>query len=190
MRVILASKSPRRIELLKVLLDRFEVIPSDAKESEIQKREPVRFAKRSALLKAERVSKGLKEGVVIGADTIVVLNGEILGKPRDRRNALSMLSKLNGREHRVITAIAIINVKGNKIYTDYEKTLVKMRRIDKEEMDSYLKTDEWRDKAGAYGIQGRVGGFVEYIKGDYFNVVGLPLKRLRRLLYNAGYYRG
>ncbi len=189
MRVILASKSPRRIELLKILLDRFEVVPSDVKESEVYEKEPVKFAKRVALLKAERVSKGLKGGIVIGADTIVVLNGEILEKPKNREEAISMLFKLSKREHKVITAIAIVNTERNEVYIDYEKTLVKMRRIDRGEVDSYIKSDEWRDKAGGYGIQGQAGGFVEYIKGDYFNVVGLPLRRLRRLLYNAGYYR-
>lgn len=189
MRVVLASESPRRTELLRILLSKFTVIPSNFDESETEEREPVRFAKKVALIKAERVSEDLRDGIVIGADTIVVINKKFLKKPRDEKEAISMLLQLSGREHKVITAVAVINVANKDTYTGYEKTLVGMRKIDRKELNFYIKRGEWRDKAGAYGIQGQARDFIEYIKGDYFNVVGLPLKKLEELLYEAGYYR-
>ncbi len=184
MRLILASASPRRRELLLTLIPSFEVIPSGVDENLINEKDPVRFAMKAATAKAESVASGIGKGVIISADTVVSLNGCIIGKPKDEKEAYNVLSRLSGSEHSVITGLCIIAMDGRKRkkFVDYEKTMVKMRELKEEEIISYLSHSNWLDKAGAYAIQEHGDRFIEYIIGDYHNVVGLPVKRLRKLL--------
>ncbi len=184
MRLILASASPRRKELLSTLIPSFEVIPSGINEALIEIKDPVSFALKAAETKAESVASGTDNGVIIAADTVVSLNGRIIGKPGDEKEAYDILSHLSESEHSVITGLCIIakNGKKTKKLMDYEKTIVKMRKLKEEEIISYLSHANWRDKAGAYAIQEHGDKFIEYIIGDYHNVVGLPVKRLRKLL--------
>lgn len=184
MKLILASASPRRRELLLTVIPLFEVIPSGIDENLINEKDPVRFAMKAATAKAESVASGIGKGVIISADTVVSLDGHIIGKPTDEKEAYDILSHLSGSEHLVITGLCIIvtNGKKRKKVTDYEKTIVKMRELKEEEIISYLSYGNWLDKAGAYAIQEHGDRFIEYIIGDYHNVVGLPVKRLRKLL--------
>lgn len=184
MRLILASASPRRRELLLTLIPSFEVIPSKVDENLIEENDPVQFALKAAEAKAESVATEIDKGVIISADTVVSLNGCIIGKPKDEKEAYNILSRLSGSEHSVITGLCIIAMDGRKRkkFVDYEKTIVKMRELKEEEIISYLSHSNWLDKAGAYAIQEHGDRFIEYIIGDYHNVVGLPVKRLRKLL--------
>ena len=178
--VILGSGSPRRRELLEQANLPFEVIVSDAPEV-ITKEEPKEAVQELAALKAKAVAKQTqKEGLIIGADTIVVLDGKILGKPSDEKEAASMLNALQGRSHQVYTGVALIcREKGaQSLRTFYEKTEVTMYPMSDREISEYVATGEPMDKAGAYGIQGRAGIYVKGICGDYNNVVGLPISRL------------
>ncbi len=186
MKVILASASPRRKELLLQILPSFEVIPSGIDESLIEDDDPVGFAIKAAEAKAEKVADGIDEGVIIAADTIVSLNGTLIGKPRSREDAYSILSRLSGTEHEVITGLCVISKQEgeNRKFTDYEKTIVKMKKLDVEDIISYLSTDNWQDKAGAYAIQEGGDRFIEYIVGGYNNVVGLPVEKLGKILGN------
>ncbi|MFH1453642.1 MAG: nucleoside triphosphate pyrophosphatase [Armatimonadota bacterium] len=180
--IILASKSPRRVDLLKKITGNFTVFPSSADETSIKEKDPVRFAVKAAVIKAKEVGDKFPHSVVIGADTIVVFNNEILGKPGDLDHAREMLKVLSGNTHTVITGIAVYKKDDNKLLTDYEETRVKFKELPEEVIDNYLNNHEVLDKAGSYGIQTIKDEFVEDIKGDYDNVVGLPVERLRKLL--------
>jgi len=180
--IILASSSPRRIELLKATGLRFKIQPSAIDEGQISFVRPRDRAIKAALLKANAVATSLDTGVVIGADTIVCLGDKIYGKPADRLSAEQMLRSLSGQTHCVITGLAIREVQHSTVFLDAVETRVKMRHISDEELQWYLDSGEPFDKAGAYGIQGLAGKFVERIEGCYFNVVGLPLPRLIEML--------
>ncbi len=180
--IILASSSPRRIELLKATGLKFEIQPSAIDEGQISLVRPRDRAIKAALLKANAVATSLGTGVVIGADTIVCLGDKIYGKPADRLSAEQMLRSLSGQTHCVITGLAIREVQHSTAFLDAVETRVKMRHISDEELQWYLDSGEPFDKAGAYGIQGLAGKFVEHIEGCYFNVVGLPLPRLIEML--------
>ena len=180
--IILASSSPRRIELLKATGLRFKIQPSAIDEGQISFVRPRDRAINAALLKANAVATSLDTGVVIGADTIVCLGDKIYGKPADRRSAEQMLRSLSGQTHCVITGLAIREVQHSTALLDAVETRVEMRHISDEELQWYLDSGEPFDKAGAYGIQGLAGKFVERIEGCYFNVVGLPLPRLIEML--------
>lgn len=180
--IILASSSPRRIELLKATGLRFKIQPSMIDEGQISFVRPRDRAINAALLKANAVATSLDTGVVIGADTIVCLGDKIYGKPADRRGAEQMLRSLSGQTHCVITGLAIREVQHSTALLDAVETRVEMRHISDEELQWYLDSGEPFDKAGAYGIQGLAGQFVERIEGCYFNVVGLPLPRLIEML--------
>ena len=132
--------------------------------------------------KTLNVAQGISEGIVIGADTVVVLDGEILGKPSDASEALSMLTKLSGKPHRVITGLAVIDTVSGKKHVEYETTLVYFKNLDKDEINAYIDCGEYSDKAGSYAIQGKGSLLVEKIEGCYFNVVGLPISRLNSIL--------
>ena len=178
--IILASASPRRAKLLKKIIEDFEIIPSKVDESKITANTPEEFAKSAALAKAKEVAKNNPNAVVIGADTIVVLEGKILGKPKDKKDAFAMLQSLSGKTHQVITGIAIVD--GKKITTGVETTQVTMKKIATETIRSYVESNRPLDKAGSYGIQEIEGEFVEKVEGDYDNVVGLPTQKLKKLI--------
>lgn len=178
--IILASKSPRRQELLGYITPDFEVIVSDAEENIPEGMAPAEAPVFLAAVKAGSVAVDHRESIVIGADTIVLLDGEVLGKPRDEADAVRMLTALSGREHLVITGCCII--RGTRWVTFSEMTRVSFYELSEQEITDYVATGEPFDKAGAYGIQGKGSLLVKSIGGDFFNVVGLPIARLKREL--------
>lgn len=179
MRLILASSSPRRIELLSKLGAEFEVIPSNIIEpSPSPEEDPISFAKNLSFLKAYNVYQLIEEGVILGVDTIVEINNLILGKPKDREEAKYMLRLLSGNTHRVISGFTIIDKKREKWVSDVAITAVKFRRLKYDDIENYLDTEDYIDKAGAYAIQGFGSTLVEYIRGCYYNVVGFPIERI------------
>lgn len=186
MEIILASASPRRKELMKILEIPFSVMTSNAEEVIDTDLPPYFAAEKLSLLKASDVAKILKDeekdAIVIGADTIVVKDGEILTKPKDEQDAENMLKTLSGTHHSVITGVTVINNKTAKSESFYVETKVYFKDLSQEEIRKYINSGEPMDKAGAYGIQGKGALFVEKIEGDYFNVVGLPLCKLASLL--------
>ncbi len=188
-RLYLASKSPRRQEILAGLKIPFELIesPYEEKFSDVCDLSPEQQAIKLASLKAFHASSSLGKGIVIGADTIVVQGDAILGKPADRKDAVEMLSSLSGRRHRVITGLAAVDAEGLRTFSCAEITSVFFRELSKKDVDKYLDTAEPYDKAGAYGIQGHAALFVERIEGCYFNVVGFPVVAFRELIGKAGY---
>ncbi len=179
---ILASASPRRKELLSGMGIDFEVIVSEADESSVTKElEPELYVQELAMLKAAAVAreqKKNKHALIIGADTVVTLDGEILGKPKDEADAENMLKRLSGRTHEVYTGYCVIRVKDGFSVCAAVKTEVKFKEINDDKIRSYIATGEPMDKAGAYGIQGLGGLLIEKINGDYANVVGLPVSAL------------
>lgn len=184
--IILASQSPRRIELLQMLGFDFQVIPSQKEEPKPQEFEnALSYVANCAEMKALDVAATHPDAVVIGADTVVVCDGEILVKPEDKTQAMNYLHKLSGRSHEVITAVAI--KAEDKEYLFYETTEVTFTDVPNGWIEAYTNSDDPYDKAGAYGIQTMSGLFVEGIKGDYNTVVGLPLAHLARKLSDAGY---
>ena len=185
-KLILASGSPRRIELLKMLGCKFQIIPSKVEEKINPRLSPIQKVKKLSRLKALDVASKISEGIVIAADTIVVLDKKILGKPKTKKEAKEMLEKLSGKEHRVITGLAVVDAKTKKALQDFVTARVKFRELNKDLIKKYIATGEPLDKAGAYGIQGKGALLVESIKGDYFNVVGLPLNALNQLLEKFG----
>ena len=175
-RLILASASPRRSALLSQIGLTFEIFPSEIEEPLPNKNlSPEKVTQKLAKLKARAVAERYTEGVVIGADTLVVFKKELLGKPKNREDAKSMLSRLSGKTHRVITGVTLIDVKKKTETIWSEVTKVCFRELCADEIDNYIQSGEAEDKAGAYGIQGRGAAFVKRINGCYFNVVGLPL---------------
>lgn len=181
--IILASGSPRRHELLKKLCSNFVVEVSDAQE--VQSADsPKILAVENAKLKAGSIAAKHPEAIVIGADTIVVLDGEIFGKPDGVKGAEEMLARLSGRRHEVITGLAICA--GGKIFTAAEVTEVFFGTMTAEEIHDYVATGEPLDKSGSYALQGGATKFIEKIHGDWSNVVGLPVYRLKKLAQEAG----
>jgi septum formation protein len=183
--IILASSSPRRQELLNQIGCKFSVVPSGAEEDNSKALPPEQLVINNAVAKAQDVADKLDgNDVIIGADTIVVMNGEVYGKPVNVADARRMLSSLSGNVHTVYTGIALI--KGNTLWRDFEKTTVKLSKLTSGEIDQYIATGEPMDKAGAYAIQGIATVFIEEIQGCYTNVVGLPLNKLANLCKKAG----
>ena len=172
MAIILASGSPRRKQLLEMLGLEFQVIPAKGEEVIPHGAGPDEAAERPA------------EDVIIAADTIVWYNGAILGKPRDEQEAARMLSSLSGNTHTVYTGVTVR--KGDTVVTGAEETQVRFRKLSGREIDAYIATGEPMDKAGAYGAQGLASLFVEGIDGDFFNVMGLPVCRLGKMLKEVG----
>ncbi len=184
MALILASASPRREELLRQAGCAFTVIASEAEEENDRPLPPAELAIDHALAKARDVALRASPGdVVVGADTIVVLDGQVFGKPRDLADARRMLAALAGREHQVITGVAVAY--GGAAWTDFAVTAVRFRAVGQEEIERYLAGGEPLGKAGAYAIQGVGALLVEGITGCYTNVVGLPLVTLDKLLRRA-----
>jgi septum formation protein len=183
-RVVLASASPRRRELLNLIGIAHEVRPANIDETMRPREAPRRYAERLAREKASAVAARDPDLITIGADTVVVINRRVLGKPADADDAARMLRMLSGREHTVITAVAVS--RGRKLRSAIEEVGVKFRRLRGDEIDAYIATGEPMDKAGAYGIQGYGATIVERIEGDYFAVMGLPLVRLVGLMRDVG----
>ena len=183
-RVVLASGSPRRRQLLELIGIEHEVQPANIDESVRPRETPARYAERLAREKASVIASRDPDRITIAADTTVVVNRKVLGKPENEEDARRMLSMLSGREHTVITAIAV--ARGRKLRSAVEEVRVRFRRLREDEIDAYIATGEPMDKAGAYGIQGYGATIVECIEGDYFSVMGLPLARLVDLLRDLG----
>jgi septum formation protein len=175
-KVVLASSSPRRRELLNLI--------GIAHESMRPRETPRRHAERLARDKASAVAMRDPDLITIAADTIVVINRKVLGKPADKEEAARMLAMLSGKEHTVISAVAVS--RGKKLRSAIEEVKVKFRRLREDEIDAYIATGEPMDKAGAYGIQGYGATIVERVEGDYFAVMGLPLVRLIALMRDVG----
>ena len=185
--LILASTSPRRAELLRQIGLEFQVVASHwVEEPPTAAVRPDDYVARLARHKAEQVAATVPTGIIIGADTVVVSDGVILGKPADPAQAAAMLSSLSGKEHSVFTGVALIAVPEGQVMTFAEETRVTFRRLPPAEIRNYVATGEPLDKAGAYGIQGKGALLVERIQGCYFNVVGLPLSRLAAALTELG----
>ena len=187
MEIILASASPRRKELLKKILKEFKVIPADVNENVVvNPKEPSQIAEILALKKAEIIAEKYPKSLVIGADTIVEMGGRIYGKPKDDREAVKILKELRGTVQKVITGIAVLCEEKDISLVDSEMTRVKMRAdITDEEIENYVKSGEGKDKAGSYAVQEKGDRFIEWMKGDYYNVVGFPLEKLCKLLQKA-----
>lgn len=188
-KLILATSSPRRKELFEKFNIDYLAVDSNIVERLDPDDTPLQYAMRMAFSKAYSVSKSYEEDIVIGSDTIVVYNDEILGKPKDEEDAYRILKLLSGNEHLVITAISIINLASNTKVVDYDLTKVKFRNLSDDTILKYLQTKESLDKSGAYGIQGFGGLLVESIAGSYYNVIGLPLVKLDEMLIKYFKYR-
>lgn len=184
LKVILASASERRQDLLSRLVDDFEILVSNFDENEIKFDGNVKeYVEKIALGKAKDVFNRIKDNfIIIAADTIVTLDNEILGKPKDEEDAFNMLRKLSGKTHKVYSGIVLINTKTGKVLKDSLCTEVKFSILKDNEIKQYIESGEPLDKAGAYGIQGNGGVFVEEIRGCYYNVVGLPLNKLKCMI--------
>ncbi len=182
MEIVLASRSPRRLELMGRLAEGFSVAPVDVDETRLEGEDGERFAMRLAALKAETAAASLPDAIVVGADTIVEVDGQILGKPASREDAKAMLELLSGRIHLVITGIALVHKASGRELVDRETTAVTFRPLAKEAIEEYLDRNDFRDKAGAYAIQDVGGRFVELVDGDYDNVVGFPVSRVSQML--------
>ncbi len=187
-KIILASASPRRREILENLGLKFDIIISGADETKLSTEiEPKLYVQEMALLKASEAAKAVgksKDTLLISADTIVLLDGEILGKPKDREDAFSMLSKLSGKTHEVITGFCVMDLWSANAVCRAEVTKVEFKNLTPDIIKSYIDSNEPMDKAGSYGIQGKGGILVQKIDGDYFNVVGLPVSGLTDILMN------
>jgi septum formation protein len=187
-RLVLASTSPRRHLLLREAGIPFEAVaPRDVAEDLPPDEPPTELVRRHALTKARSVAPHYAARLILGADTVVVLEGRVFGKPADEAEARAMLAALQGRTHTVYTGLALVDGPNRREAAEVEATAVTMRALSAEEIGRYVATGEPRDKAGAYAVQGRGSLLVERVDGDYFNVVGLPLYRLSRMLAAFGY---
>jgi septum formation protein len=181
-RFILASRSPRRAQILRREKVKFEVkIPVDSEE-ENSSSDPVEHVLSLSRQKATSVSGQLEDTIILGADTIVVLDSEILGKPQNKKEAFFILRKLSGKTHRVFTGITLVNRYNGKVASDYDMTEVRFNKLEDEKILAYIDTGEPMDKAGAYGIQGMGSFLVESYRGSLDNVIGLPTKKLKEVL--------
>ncbi len=184
LRVILASSSPRRRELLTLVGIAHEVIPADIDETERRGEDPAEHAERLAREKGTVIAHRHPDALIIAADTIVVIDGRVLGKPRTPDEAGLMLRTLRGRTHRVLTAVAV--ARGTRLVSGVEEVDVTFRDLSDADIAAYVATGEPMDKAGAYGIQGYGAALVERIEGDFFSVMGLPVRLVLNLLREAG----
>lgn len=193
MNIILASASPRRKEILENVNVKFTVVASNIDEVILDNEPPKELVMRLAFEKCMDVAKKNEDALVIGADTIVVMDDQILGKPKNEEDAYNMIELLSNKKHQVITGISLINLSLDKKVIDYVVSEVTFKDLSKETIRNYINTKESLDKAGAYGIQGYGGLLVESISGDYFNIVGLPISRISDLLkenFNVNLFYG
>lgn len=183
--IVLASKSPRRIELLTSLGLSFVTYSPEFHEK-LEKEDGLKDASEIALYnaigKAQESSKHFKSSIIIGVDTVGESGGHILGKPKDAEDSKRLIRLISGTTHKVVSAICVINTKSGKTLTSVTETLIEMEKMDEEEIDKYVRSGEGIDKAAAYAIQGKGSLFIKKINGDYFNVVGLPIYSLKKLL--------
>ncbi len=179
-KLVLASGSPRRAEILERAGWSYEIIVAGVDETLLPNEEAASYVQRLARSKAEKVASGLDNGLVLGADTTVVIDDQILGQPIDAADARRMLDLLNAKWHEVLTGVALVRV-GGEARIGYETTRVRFAEMSDEEIDWYIGTGEPFGKAGAYGIQGKASLFVEKIEGDYFNIMGLPIRLVYEL---------
>ena len=186
--IYLASQSPRRRLLLRKMGISYQFFKPNISER-IKTKNPRLLAVKLAQQKVVSVEQKIKQGIIIGVDTVVVINNRILGKPKNKEDARIMLNLLSGRKHRVISGIYILQKPQYHSIKTSETTKVKFRILKKQEIDKYLDSKEPYDKAGAYGIQGKAGFFVDEINGCYFNVVGLPITKLLKCLKIIKYNR-
>lgn len=184
--IILASESTRRIDILRSLGISFSIIPPNIDERRNKDELPRDFVLRMSYEKAHKVGNLFPDKWVIGADTVVVLKGKILGKPKNDSDAFNMLKILSGKWHRVITGYCVLNISRNITYRDAVETRVYIRGLSDDEIKRYIKTSEPFDKAGSYAVQGKGGYMVKEIKGSYANVVGLPICEVAEALLSLG----
>ncbi|MFN2339953.1 MAG: nucleoside triphosphate pyrophosphatase, partial [Halanaerobium sp.] len=187
LKLVLASSSPRREEILEHLNLKFTIVPAKIDEDNFNSSDPVELVKVLAAEKAKSVSGLVENAIIIAADTVVVHNENILGKPANEAEARKMLKKLNADQHQVITGVAVLNSKTKESHVDYNITDVKMVALSDQEIANYVDTGEPLDKAGSYAIQGFGGLFVEEIRGSYYSVMGLPIHQLAKLLQKFDY---
>lgn len=182
--LILASSSPRRKKILEDMKVKFEVIPSNIDENIIEKKNAIKYVQEIAKMKADKVRKELSinNAIIIGADTVVLIDNDILGKQASKEEIISALKRLSGKFHKVLTGIAVIDTESGKILQDYEESEVKFKKLSEETINNYINSMCWKDKAGGYNIEEVEEEFVEEIKGDYYNILGLPVKKLDNLL--------
>lgn len=184
--IYLASKSPRRKKLLSQLNLKFKTFSIDADETVKNGEHPAKVVKRLSEEKLLHAIPKVKKGIIITADTIVVINNKIVGKPKDKKDAVKILNTLSGNTHTVYTGFSIYNTVTKKTITDFEKTFVTFRDLSRNEIEDYIASGSPMDKAGAYGIQDDFGAvFVSKINGCYYNVVGLPLAKVYQSLLRA-----
>jgi septum formation protein len=182
MNLILASQSPRRKELLSILGMPFTVLPASIAEIPLPEETAEEFVVRAAREKGAEVASRVSQSVVLSADTVVAIDGEILGKPTDEADAVRMLRKLSGREHSVYTAVTVVNQMREEMLDGLDRTRVWFKSLTDKDIHDYLRRENVFDKAGAYAIQGYAGIYIPKIKGNYFNVMGLPLPLVHELL--------
>jgi len=187
MKIILASKSPRRKLLLEQIGLNFEVMVSDINEGEVEGNDLIERVNKLARIKAQNIAKKVKDAVVIGADTLVVMDNKVVGKPRTEEEARNMLKWLSGKTHGVYTGVCVINTINGNVMSDYSTSEVMFRNLSDKEIEDYIKTGEAFDKAGGYDIVGTHSiKFVESINGSHTNVIGLPLEKLIPMLRENG----
>lgn len=177
-RLVLASSSPRRAEILSMVGWPFEICPPNVDETRYEPEGVTDYVMRLALSKAKAVAHLFQSSLVLGADTVVVVDGSVMGKPVDLLDASRMLRVLRGRWHQVITGVAVLDNQNGRMSASYEETAVKFATMSDAEIEWYLTTGESGDKAGGYAAQGRGSLFIEAYDGDYWNVVGLPVQRV------------
>jgi septum formation protein len=180
-RLVLASGSPRRAEILRAVGWPFEVQAADVDETFGAGERPARYVERLAREKAESIARARLFGLVLGADTTVVADGRVLAKPDDEADARRMLRLLSGRTHEVLTGVALVRAEDSRAEVAHARTRVRFREMSDAEIDWYVRTGEPADKAGAYAVQGRAALFIEGLEGDYWNVVGLPVRLVYEL---------
>ena len=180
MNIILASTSPRRTQILTIAKINHQVVPSKCEERMDKNLEPYKVVESLSYQKAKDVAKNYPNNIIIGADTVVVIDNQILGKPKSEKEAIAMLEKLSGKTHEVITGITIIL--NDKVKTFHDVTAVEIAKLSKQDIDKYLKEENVYDKAGSYGIQGAFCKYIIKMIGDYYNVMGFPIAKVYKEL--------
>jgi septum formation protein len=184
--LVLASGSPRRAQILRASGWPFEAVAANIDESAREGEGAIEYVERLACEKAETVAEGRTSGLVLGADTVVVVAGQVLGKPTDEADARRMLKLLDNKWHDVLSGVALVRVETREVLVAHELTRVRFASMSDAEIDWYVATGEPVDKAGAYAIQGRAALFIEQIEGDYWNIVGLPMRLVYKLAAESG----